>query len=223
MAEHGLELGEKEKPRLRPEFDFDDWDLDPDLRAFKNAQKAYKRSASPAVEPSPTNSPFEQQWTLHGYPQPASYAPHFSYDAQPAIASERGKRASGLAWMIMSLGFMAFACGGMLLAWSFVTGRQDLWNWGMPAAIGGQIALLIGLVLQLERIWQNNRYAVEKLDEVDERLADIKHTQSLMNVNHGSASQAFYSHMAEGASPSLLLADLKGQLDLLAVRLSQRP
>jgi hypothetical protein len=223
MAEHGLELGEKEKPRLRPEFDFDDWDLDPDLRAFKNAQNAFKRAAVPTTEHPLGGSPFEQQWTLHGYPQPTPYAPHYWPEAQPTMASDRGKRASWLAWMIMSLGFMAFACGGVLLAWSFVSGRQDLWNWGMPAAIGGQIALLIGLVLQLERIWQNNRYAVEKLDEVDERLADIKHTQSMMSVNHGSASQAFYSHMAEGASPSLLLADLKGQLDLLAMRLSQRP
>ncbi len=120
------------------------------------------------------------------------------------------------------MGLMAFTCGGVLLGWSFMSNRPDLWNLGIPVTVAGQIALLVGLVLQLERIWQNNRYAVDKLEEVDERLADMKHSQSLLNVNHGSAAQAFYSHMAEGASPSLLLADLKGQLDLLAVRLADR-
>jgi hypothetical protein len=122
----------------------------------------------------------------------------------------------------MSIGLMGFCCGGVLLGWSFLAGRADLWNLGIPIAVGGQIALLIGLVLQLERIWQNNRYAVEKLDEVDERLADMHHSQALLQVNHGSAAQAFYAHMADGANPSMLLADLKGQLDLLAVKLSER-
>jgi hypothetical protein len=43
-----------------------------------------------------------------------------------------------------------------------------------------------------------------------------------MSVTHSAPAQSFYAHMAGGASPQLLLADLKGQLDLLAVRMSEQ-
>ena len=39
----------------------------------------------------------------------------------------------------------------------------------------------------------------------------------MLNVTHSSAAQAFYAHMADEASPQTLLADLKGQIDLLAI------
>jgi hypothetical protein len=32
---------------------------------------------------------------------------------------------------------------------------------------------------------------------------------------------AFYSHLADGASPQLLLTDLKSQLDLLAMKMAR--
>jgi hypothetical protein len=41
-------------------------------------------------------------------------------------------------------------------------------------------------------------------------------------MTHSSAAQAFYAHMADQASPYLLLADLKGQLDLVARSMARR-
>ena len=224
MAEYGLDLDPGKSDDAKPEMDFDDWDFDPDLRSFKKTQAAYcatKSSAgsSAGEHPFNLNAPAYQAWQSQMHLEQRLAGPAY----QTAASSiPQPKRTSWLAWAVTSLGMMAFTCGGVLLGWSYVSGREDLWNLGVPAAVGGQIALLIGLVLQLERIWQSHRYAVDKMEEVDERLADMKQSQSLMRVNHGSASQAFYAHMAEGASPSLLLADLKGQLDLLAVRLSDR-
>jgi hypothetical protein len=229
MGDCGVELNAAAPASRQAPLDFDDWDLDPDLRSFRTSKASQKLAAMPATYPGDHPSwgyapqsaaaPWPPQMVAHyAAPHGAIAGPHY----KPQPAEPRAKRASLAAWMVMSLGLSAFACGGMLLGWSFATGRADLWNMGLPITVGGQIALLVGLVIQLERMWQNHRYAVEKLEEVDERLADMKQAQSLLGVNHGSAAQAFYAHMAEGASPSLLLADLKGQLDLLATRLAER-
>ena len=117
---------------------------------------------------------------------------------------------------------MGFVCGAVLLGWSLVAHRGELWSLGMPIALAGQLGLLVGLVLQLERLGDDNRRTVDKLESVDERLDDLKHTATLLSTGHTAPSQAFYAHMAGGASPQLLLADLKGQLDILAVQMSGR-
>src|SRR5262249_37993020 len=104
---------------------------------------------------------------------------------------------------------------------SLATGRADLWSLGMPITLGGQFALLLGLLLQLESLWEGNRNTVDKLDEVDDRLDDLKQTATLLSSSHSSQAQAIYVRMAGGASPHLLLADLKGQLDLLAVQMAK--
>jgi hypothetical protein len=114
---------------------------------------------------------------------------------------------------------MAFVCGGVLLGWSLVTGRQELWSVGLPIALVGQVALLAGLILQLDRFWHDNRAAAAKLDTLDRRLDDLKTTTTMLGTTHGP-SAAFYAHWAGGAGPQLLLTDLKSQLDLLAVKLA---
>jgi hypothetical protein len=222
MAACGIELDVQGAP---PELDFDDWDFDPQLRSLKRTRATPIRSEPFLPSAAVNHLIHPSHGTTQAWPTAFDLS-EFRHDTPACEESPQrnaiAKRASWLAWSAMSVGLMAFMCGGVLLGWSFLTERPDLWNLGLPVTIAGQIALLIGLVLQLERIWQNNRYAVNKLEEVDERLADIKLSQSLLRVNHGSASQAFYAHMAEGANPSLLLGDLKGQLDLLAVRLADR-
>jgi hypothetical protein len=130
------------------------------------------------------------------------------------------RRSSSLAWMALAFGLMAFVCGAMLLGWSLVAGRSELWNVGLPIALVGQFALLFGLIWQLDGLWQGNRDAADKLDDVDGRLDDLKKTATLLTTAHSSPAQAFYVHMASGAGPQLLLADLKGQLDLLALQMA---
>jgi hypothetical protein len=127
-----------------------------------------------------------------------------------------------LVWLALSLGTATFVCGGMLLGWSLVSQRPELWDLGLPIALGGQVALMVGLILQLDRLWHDNRHAAVKLHEIDQQLDDLKATATTMlGTGHTSPGSAFYCHMASGASPQLLLSDLKGQLDLLAVRISQ--
>jgi len=125
-----------------------------------------------------------------------------------------------LAWMVLLLGTAGFTCGVALMAQSMHTARQELWTIGTPIAFAGQIALVMGLVLQLDRVWRDSRWAVTRMETVDEQLQDLKTATTLLNTSHGP-SGAFYAHWAGGAGPEILLSDLKSQLDLLAVKLSQ--
>lgn len=141
----------------------------------------------------------------------------------PAKARLRGGD-SGMAlvvWAAVSLGVMLLVCGGILLGWSVLAHRDELWTTGLPIAIAGQVLLVVGLVLQLDRLWHHNQSAVAKLDDVDEQLNDLRSTTAMLGTSHSTPAVSFYSHLAGGASPQVLLADLKGQLDLLATRMER--
>jgi len=135
---------------------------------------------------------------------------------------ERKGAAPVVAWLSLSLGLMAFVCGAVLVGWSFFAGRGDLWNLGLPLALVGQAGLLIGVIFQMDFLWQSSRATADTLSELDDNLDELRHTTSMLGTTHSSAAQSFYAHMAGGASPEMMLADLKGQLDMLAVNLNRR-
>lgn len=188
---------------------FDDWECDEQLRHVERlltsrSKAGYERhlrvdgSHASSAAPVPTWQRWEEQ-------------------------RRQGRRPRGLSlvWPLLTAGMMAFVCGGTLVGWSLWTGRTELWNVGLPIALLGQLALLGGLVLQLERMWAASRETASKLEHVDDELQDLKSTTSLLSSQEGAGSHAFYAHLAGGANPQLLLADLKSQLDLLAVKLSR--
>jgi hypothetical protein len=105
------------------------------------------------------------------------------------------------------------------LGWSAVDKRPELWSIGMPIAIVGQVALLLALVLQLDRIWRNHRRTSSKLDDVNRQIHDLRRAATMLSTTHSSPATAFYAHYSGGASPHVLLTDLKSQLDLLAIEL----
>jgi hypothetical protein len=193
---------------VRPPIALDDWELDDDLCAVDRLASSLRIDSGHASMP----------------PRPAMADRQSSQS--PEVRRDRRRRrkpvAIALAWSILSLGLVAFIFGGALLAWSFVASRGDLWAWGMPLTLGGQALLLIGVVLQLDGLWQNNCQTAEALDELDEQIGSLRHSTSLLGSTHSTAAQSFYAHVADGASPQMLLADLKGQLDILAVKLAQQ-
>ena len=126
-----------------------------------------------------------------------------------------------VAWFVVLTGLMGMACGGVLLGWSLVAGRQELWPIGLPIALVGQIVLVMGFVLQMDRLWNDHRRTSAQLGHMDERLADIKSTTALLGTTHSTPAASFYSHLAAGANPQFLLADLKSQLDLLAMKIGR--
>jgi hypothetical protein len=139
-----------------------------------------------------------------------------------AIPAGKGR---GLLWsmvtsLVLSVGTIGLVCGCGLLGWSLAEGRPELWSIGLPVAAMGQVALLVGLVLQIDRLWRHSHQTVAKLDLVDAQLHEIKTNTTLLGANQSPAS-TFYTHLAHGAGPQLLLTDLKSQLDLLAMKIAQ--
>jgi len=137
----------------------------------------------------------------------------------------RRRRSQGIAfaiaWFMLSIGLMGFVCGAVLLAWAYFAGNNQLWSLGLPVALIGQAALVIGFVLQTDRLREDSSETAEQLQSVDQRILDLRQSATLLNNTHSQPATAFYAHLAEGASPHILLADLKGQLDLLALRMSK--
>ncbi len=208
----GLDLTTPQ-PSITAYPSFDEWDIDQSYRHLQARVGNSKRRGG-VVARTERIGGRKPNWRIHRS-HPGVTGPHNR-------KSRAGGRSSLLAWTVLSLGLMAFACGAVLLAWSFVEQRQELWRLGMPTAVAGQVGLLLGLILQSERIWQNSRYAVRKLEQVDSKLHHMERAATMLNVTHSSAAQAFYAHMADEANPQMLLADLKGQIDLLAMSMSRR-
>ncbi len=209
-ADHGLDLTGI-RPTLELDTTFDDWRADQAIRLLKARAKNPRRVglAAPVARPIEPNVEHRVD------------APHARHQP-PHRQAPRGIGRTAIAfWTALSLGLTAFAAGAML-GWTFAEERPAMWNFGYSMMVAGQAGLLFALVLQLDPIWQNGRRAVSQLDQVGSQLKDLKRTTALLGTTQGAAAQAFYAHMAEQASPELLVADLKGQLDMLAVSMANR-
>ena len=190
----------------------DDWALEAELRGMQRMLGSLRADDFAAAIHAPHPAPP----TWHAPPaaqQPA--APHEPIEA-PRPPSHLA------AWTILSLGLAVFACGAVLLGWSLAAGREDLWPIGLPLALIGQAGLILGLVLQLDGLWHTSRRTAKALTQLDDELANVRQATTLLSTSHAGGAQSFYFHLAEGASPQLLLADLKGQLDLLAQQMATR-
>jgi hypothetical protein len=192
-----------------PPLSNDDWALEAELRGVQRLVKSLKarddhRPIAPAAP---------QQFHSVAVDSRSSAAPS---------SSPQQPRTHTAAWLILSLGLAVFACGAVLLAWSLVAQRPDLWPVGMPLTLIGQAGLILGLVLQLDGLWTTSRSTAAALSELDGELKNVRQATSLLSTSHSSGAQSFYLHLAEGASPQLLLADLKGQMDLLAQQMARK-
>jgi hypothetical protein len=92
----------------------------------------------------------------------------------PAVGYFKSHRKSLLGWTLLSTGLASFFCGAALLTWSLVGGRSDLWTIGVPITLAGQVGLLLGVVLALDRLGQQNRQTVDRLGRLDERMDELR-------------------------------------------------
>lgn len=60
-------------------------------------------------------------------------------------------------WGILAFGLMASLCGLTLTGWAVFSHEVDLWNVGFPILAGGASSVLVGVLLQLERIGHQSR------------------------------------------------------------------
>jgi hypothetical protein len=140
--------------------------------------------------------------------------------ANAALQSRRTESSQIVAWLIVLVGSLALVTGVGLIAWSLSTKQMLHWNLALGLALGGQGTLILGLVLVVSRLWRHSRYAAGKLQDVHARLGQLQQTaEVLATMRAGGGAPAFYAELARGASPHMLLTNLKGQLDQLATRL----
>lgn len=157
-----------------------------------------ERQTAPTVQP-----------TLH-------FAPH------KRTATRRADGGQFVAWLLVLLGALALVGGVATIGWSLWAGQMQFWNLGLAVTLAGQGVLIFGLVLVVSRLWRNSRYASGRLQEAHVRLVQLQNTADSLTTMRGGAP-AFYAELARGASPQMLLANLKGQLDQLTTRLGGNP
>jgi hypothetical protein len=138
----------------------------------------------------------------------------------PAATSPRPESGQFAAWFVTFLGFTALTAGLGLVGWTFAQGGSEYWNHALGLTLAGQGLLIFGLILVVTRLWRNSRYATGKLQEVHLELGQLQRTADAISAMRTGGSPAFYGELVRGASPQMLLTNLKGQLDQLAARLN---
>lgn len=214
---HGISLEAPPRP-AEPPLDPDDFDWDQNIKSLQ----ALAAEIAPALATrhresafGPRHEPGARHGPLMASPQPIA-------TIRPRHSATRRSIGSILTWLVIWSSVTAFVAGGVMMAWSLRMDRGERWTEGLIFAGTGLAGLLIGILLQLERVWIASRYTLDRLDDLDVRLGQMEEAAALSAIRHSTPAQAFYGHYAEGAAPHVLLADLKGQLDLLALKLSSR-
>jgi hypothetical protein len=109
-------------------------------------------------------------------------------------------------WAVLSMGLAIFVCGAVLMIWSIVTQRQELWNAAIPLLLAGQAGLLVGLVLQLDRLRHENRRTAATVDRLDRQVLK---------------SRASRIDPEEQGCDAKVAADPRSQLDVPAEEISR--
>ncbi len=132
-----------------PALPEDDWTLEAELRGVQRLLSSLKSRQPEAAESA----------TFH-WSQPELPGWHALPTAETDPAEEfetpdrtlQHPRSNKAAWTILSLSLAVFACGTVLLAWSLLGQREDLWPIGLPLALIGQAGMMLGLVLQIDSL-----------------------------------------------------------------------
>ena len=122
--------------------------------------------------------------------------------------------------LVLLLGAISFCGGVCLLAWSAAFQLVQLWQWGMAATIVAEGLLILGLTGMAVRLWRNSSRLNHQLSGVDHSIRDIQQQTGALAGSRMSASQHYYHHYNQVASPHYLMANLRGQIDQLAARMA---
>ncbi len=205
----------------RPPLRTDDWKATQRVRQLSR-QLARPNLGHRSQADSFTHSPrrFDPPANLlNDFVQTTRYAealpPHFP--PTPINVPRPTESSQLFAWLVVVSGVVTLAAGVSTIAWSLMTEQMTYWNLALGLTLGGQGGLILGLVLIVTRLWRNSRYASGKLQEVHTRLGHLQNTaDTLATMRSGGSAPAFYADLVRGASPQVMLANLKGQLDQLA-------
>lgn len=145
LGDHGLDLTATRAAKNPPvELDWQEdasWEIERVLRSASAAANLQRpRDPLRFDAPQHNREPFNN----------APARPHSQGTSVQPPESASKRRRSIWNWLLVAPGWLAFACGGVLLGWALATGRGDLWNFGLPTALAGEAALVLGLLVQTE-------------------------------------------------------------------------
>jgi hypothetical protein len=203
----------------RPPLAADDWQLRRRTRELGRKLRYDTTGAGRRAQAAATPNTFSDlaERTATPIVEPASHAKQQSNTAAPS--PESGQY---FAWFVTFIGTAAFAGGVGLITWSIANNRPEYWEHALALTLGGQGTLILGLVLIVARLWRNSRYASGKLQQVHVELGQLQRTAEALTAMRTSSAPAFYADLVRGASPQMLLTNLKGQLDQLSTRLGEQ-
>lgn len=228
ICDDGLALDEPIPPRATAAtgpspFRSDDWAARQRVRTVvRELRRPNPNTAGATNRFASDRARFDPPQDLFGQIEHAT-APSLAAITTPSSANAilRSPSSGGsqiVAWFVVIVGILALGSGVGLIAWSLSTKQLHHWNLAVGLAIGGQGTLILGLVLVISRLWRSSRYAVAKLQEVHARLGQVQQAAESLVANRAAGAPAFYADLVRGASPHVLLANLKGQVDQLATR-----
>jgi hypothetical protein len=134
------------------------------------------------------------------------------------LAQKHNSGSQVIAWLVVTIGVIALTGGVGLIAWSLSTAQMLYWNYAIGLAMAGQGTLIFGLILVISRLWRSSRYSAAKLQDVHVRLGQLQQSSETLAATRTGSAPAFYADLVRGASPHVMLANLKGQVDQLATR-----
>jgi hypothetical protein len=117
---------------------FDAWQLDDEESDLAGLLRPAVQTAVAERRTKPAGFP-ETSSPLAALGLPGAIQQH------PAAA--RFRLGALLAWLLIAAGMTALSCGAVLTGWSVWEDRPELWSWGVPIAMGGQLALIVGLLM----------------------------------------------------------------------------
>jgi hypothetical protein len=149
-------------------------------------------------------------------PHPRLQGHHLSLRNRTSMP-HRASRITIASWCALAVALTGFVCGGILLAWSLLSNRPELWNVGETVTLASQVGLLVGLILQLERLGHDRHQTVNRLTILDERVESLRNSTALWSTNRNLRADG-----PNRAPTDSLLADLKSQIDQLANQLGEK-
>ena len=132
-------------------------------------------------------------------------------------------RSNAVCWLLLTLGIALFACGASLIGYSFLGEREALWDLGTPLVLAGQATFLVGLVLQLDVIWQQSRDTHRTLRQLDQRLSPPKELSTgpvPRSISATDVNGGVHPGNRAVAAPHLALRELKGRLETIGNQLT---
>ena len=127
---------------------YDEWSVEQDLWHLNRELKTWPSRLPTKEHSSKRTDPLEDSRKAGGDVSSSSVQQESAPSAGQSLEWN---------WGILAFGMMASLCGSTLSGWAMFSHEADLWNVGFPILAGGASSVLVGVLLQLERVGHQPR------------------------------------------------------------------